>query len=235
MPAHWTNTITAWVWADGMDGRAVTPTKDGDWYVVTENTTSLNIIFRNGTDWSGDVNQTVDITGIKVNTCYQLSQSGGSKATATVVDCESGEAEPEKPDATGLTVKAKVPAHWTNTITAWVWADGMEGITVTPTKDGEWYVYIHNGNTLNIIFRNGTDWAGAANQTVDITGITTNTCYQLSQSGEEKATYEIVDCDMDSTGVEDVIVPMARKVLYNGSLYIILEDGRVYDIMGGRH
>ena len=26
----------------------------------------------------------------------------------------------------------------------------------------------------------------------------------------------------------------ARKVLINGALYIVLEDGRVYDVMGGR-
>lgn len=42
-------------------------------------------------------------------------------------------------------------------------------------------------------------------------------------------------CDEISSDVDQVIVPMARKVLYNGSLYIILEDGRVYDMMGGRY
>jgi hypothetical protein len=42
-------------------------------------------------------------------------------------------------------------------------------------------------------------------------------------------------CDEISSDVDQVIVPMARKILYNGSLYIILEDGRVYDMMGGRH
>jgi hypothetical protein len=42
-------------------------------------------------------------------------------------------------------------------------------------------------------------------------------------------------CDEISSDVDQVIVPMVRKVLYNGSLYIILEDGRIYDMMGGRH
>ena len=216
MPAHWTNTITAWVWADGMDGQAVTPTKDGEWYVVTENTTSLNIIFRNGTDWNGDANQTEDITGITTNTCYQLTQEGGAKATYTVVDCEGGEVEPDQPTpdtpdtpdtpvepeepevTTGITVKAKMPAHWTNTITAWVWADGMDGQAVTPTKDGEWYVVTENTTSLNIIFRNGTDWNGDANQTEDMT-FTTNTCIQLTQNGGSKATYTAVDCEGGET------------------------------------
>jgi hypothetical protein len=42
-------------------------------------------------------------------------------------------------------------------------------------------------------------------------------------------------CDEILSDVDQVIVPMVRKVLYNGSLYIILEDGRIYDMMGGRH
>ena len=236
MPAHWTNTITAWVWADGMDGQVVTPTKDGEWYVVTENTTSLNIIFRNGTDWNGDANQTVDITGITTNTCYQLAQEGGAKATYTVVDCETGDT-PSTPDTpeVGITVKAKIPAHWTNTITAWVWSDGAEGRSVTPTKDGEWYVVTENTTSLNIIFRNGTDWNGNANQTEDITGITTNTCYQLAQEGEAKATYTVVDCgDITTDDLEQLAPTTARKVLYNGSLYIILDDGRVYNVQGNQ-
>jgi hypothetical protein len=233
VPAHWTNTITAWVWADGMEGKAVTPTTEGEWYVVTENTTSLNIIFRNGTDWNGEANQTVDITGITTNTCYQISQSGNSKATAQVVDCEEGENPTPNPDPQSITVKAKVPARWTNTITAWVWADGMEGKAVTPTTEGEWYVVTENTTSLNIIFRNGTDWNGNANQTEDITNITTNTCYQLSQSGDAKATYMVVDCPV-VTAVEDIEVskPQARKVLFNQSLYLVMPNGDVYDISG---
>jgi hypothetical protein len=39
-------------------------------------------------------------------------------------------------------------------------------------------------------------------------------------------------CDDISSDVDQVIVPMARKILYNGSLYIILEDGRVYNVQG---
>ena len=236
MPAHWTNTITAWVWADGMDGQAVTPTKDGEWYVVTENTTSLNIIFRNGTDWNGDANQTVDITGITTNTCYQLTQEGGAKATYTVVDCESGTVEPEEPEVTtSITVKAKMPAHWTNTITAWVWADGMDGQAVTPNKEGEWYVVTKNTTSLNIIFRNGTDWNGNANQTEDITGITTNTCYQLTQEGDAKATYTVVNCE-DNTATdliemqEPTLAPI--KVIINNALYLIMPNGDMYDTAG---
>ena len=91
VPAAWTDTITAWVWATGEDGSEVVPTKDGDWYVYTLNCNELNIIFKNGHGWTGDKNQTEDLKGIRASVCYQLAQEGDAKATATAVDCPSAE------------------------------------------------------------------------------------------------------------------------------------------------
>ena len=91
VPAAWTDTITAWVWATGEDGSEVVPTKDGDWYVYTLNCNELNIIFKNGHGWTGDKNQTEDLKGIRANVCYQLAQEGDAKATATAVDCPAAE------------------------------------------------------------------------------------------------------------------------------------------------
>ena len=44
-------------------------------------------------------------------------------------------------------------------------------------------------------------------------------------------------CDEILSDVDQIVVDKstARKVLINGALYIVLEDGRVYDVMGGRH
>ena len=44
-------------------------------------------------------------------------------------------------------------------------------------------------------------------------------------------------CDDITNDVDQIVVDKstARKVLINGALYIVLEDGRVYDVMGGRH
>ena len=96
---------------------------------------------------------------------------------------------------TGVTVKAKVPAHWIDLITVWVWPTGGEGEEFIPVREGDWYVYTHTAGTeLNIIFKNGFGWTGAHNQTVDITGITQNTCIKIEQEGSGKATYTIVDC-----------------------------------------
>ena len=185
--------------------------------------------------WNGNNKQTADLQF----TMRGLYNFNGIQTTVTTL-CDGGTNDPDTPDTpdspepTGITVKAKVPSHWTNTITAWVWADGAEGHSVTPTKDGNWYVVTENTTSLNIIYRNGTDWNGDANQTVDITGITTNTCYQLTQSGNQKATYEVIDCeDSGSTDLPELpVAPTARKLLHNGRLYILLPDGRVYDVRG---
>ena len=102
-------------------------------------------------------------------------------------------ATPEEPGETkDITVKAKVPAAWTNTITAWVWPTGGEGSEVVPTQEGEWYVYTHNCTELNIIFKNGAGWNGDANQTVDMT-FTADACIEIT-AGSGKATYTAVDC-----------------------------------------
>jgi hypothetical protein len=111
---------------------------------------------------------------------------------------------PSQGETKDITVKAKVPAAWTNAITAWVWATGGEGKEVIPTQEGEWYVVTHNCAELNIIFKNGAGWNGDSNQSEDITGISKNTCLELT-AGAGKATYTIIDCD--GTGVEDITTP----------------------------
>ena len=103
----------------------------------------------------------------------------------------------QEPEAVAITVKAKVPAAWTNEITVWVWPTGGEGAEATTVKEGDWYVYTAaEGITeLNIIFKNGAGWNGDANQTVDITGIKENTCLELESDGATKATFVNVDCE----------------------------------------
>ena len=189
VPASWTNTITAWVWtSENGTGEEVTPTKDGDYYVVTKNAGALYAIFKNGAGWNGDKNQTVDLCYTE-DVCLQINQSGSAKATATVIECGAV--------AKDITVKAVVPGAWEETITAWVWPTGGEGKEVTPTKDGNWYVVTENCIELNVIFKNGTGWNGDENQTVNIEGVTENTCYQISALNkvDGKCSVAIVDCE----------------------------------------
>ena len=136
---------------------------------------------------------------------------------------------PNPGDAKDITVKAKVPAEWTNGITVWVWPTGGAGSEATPTQEGEWYVYTQNCTELNIIFKNGTGWSGDANQTVDMT-FTESTCIEIT-AGSGKATYVIVECD-SNTATEDVVVrQVTQKLIYNGQVYLI-RDGKMYNVLG---
>ena len=140
-------------------------------------------------EFVGDVAQ-----GDSVNFKFVSEKLAIGKMTITLI--EKGQTTPEEPkEEKDITVKAKVPAAWTNTITAWVWPTGGEGQEVVPTKEGDWYVYTHHCAELNIIFKNGEGWTGDANQTVDITGIKENTCLVLTSDGATKATYTNVDCE----------------------------------------
>jgi hypothetical protein len=141
-------------------------------------------------EFVGDVAQ-----GDSVNFKFVSEKGTVGKVTVTLIE-KATPSEPEEPkEEKDITVKAKVPAAWTNTITAWVWPTGGDGQEVTPTKEGDWYVYTHHCAELNIIFKNGEGWNGDANQTVDITGIKENTCLELSSDGATKATYTNVDCE----------------------------------------
>ena len=66
-----------------------------------------------------------------------------------------------------------------------------------------------------------------------ITNITTNPSYQLSQSGDAKAQSTQVDCG-DSTTIDNVEIDQlqARKLLYNGALYLIMPNGDIYNTAG---
>ena len=97
MPAEWTKTIDAWVWTDeNPKGEAVTPERDGDWYVVTQNTAASYIIFRNGASWNGDSNQTADMR-FEDNACIQLQYNANAKASYINIDC-AGDTEDPTPD-----------------------------------------------------------------------------------------------------------------------------------------
>ena len=137
---------------------------------------------------------------------------------------------PEEPkEEKDITVKAKVPTEWTDQITAWVWPTGGDGKEVTPTKEGDWYVYTQHCAELNIIFKNGKGWNGDANQTVDM-AFSESTCIEI-KAGSGKATYTVVDCE----GGDPVVTPSAYYVTgtFNGwtnpdENYVMTGEGNIY-------
>lgn len=171
LPSHWTNTITAWVWSTGAEGKEVVPTKQGDWYVYTQECAELNIIFKNGTGWNGDNNQTEDIT-IRSNTNIQVTQSGSGKAKYTVLGSD-------------ITLRAQMPAHWTETITALVTTADGNTTTVTPTLEDGWYVFTESSTALTVSYINGAG-NGDMNVSEPIT-LTESSSLQVTQEGNAKA------------------------------------------------
>ena len=99
----------------------------------------------------------------------------GEKAEYNIVDVDSITFAKKEL----IVVKAKVPNTWKKTIYVWVWETGQDGKEFVAKKQGDWFVYTHEGNELNIIFKNGEGWSGDENQTEDI-HTTRSTCYQLN-------------------------------------------------------
>ena len=93
----------------------------------------------------------------------------------------------------GIVIKAKVPSTWKGTIYVWIWGDGIETNEHIAMRQGDWFVFVHDGEELNIIFKNGEGWTGNPNQSEDIYA-TRSACYILTQEGEEKAAVTEVDC-----------------------------------------
>lgn len=89
VPASWKETIYVWIWGDDV------PTgknehiamQQGDWFVFTYPGPSVNIIFKNGQGWTGEHNQTEDLTTNRSG-CYILTQEGKDKAKYNAVDCK---------------------------------------------------------------------------------------------------------------------------------------------------
>ena len=115
----------------------------------------------------------------------------GEKAEYNIVDVDSITFAKKEL----IVVKAKVPNTWKKTIYVWVWETGQDGKEFVAKKQGDWFVYTHEGNELNIIFKNGEGWSGDENQTEDI-HTTRSTCYQLNLPEKDaKVQPVVVDCD----------------------------------------
>jgi len=90
IPSDWKNTIRAWVWYDGEEGQWVNVQKEDMWYVYRglayEDAPKFNIIFVNGTTWSTNSNQTVDIS-VSEDMCIRISDDKTNKRSYTNIDC----------------------------------------------------------------------------------------------------------------------------------------------------
>ena len=197
---------------------------------VADATTAMKYKYCSGPSWDYVEMRADGVTDVQDRTYSENDVVEAWKAVYAPGE-EPGEdpIDPNPGETKDITVKAKVPAEWTDVITVWVWATGLEGQEAIPTQEGEWYVYTHTGTELNIIFKNGAGWNGDTNQTVDMY-FTESACVEII-AGEGKATYELVDCD-SNTAVENVDATNKNvKFVYNGQL-VVRHNDKLYNVMG---
>ncbi|MBR5854553.1 MAG: hypothetical protein IKY87_02590 [Paludibacteraceae bacterium] len=244
VPAAWTKTITAWVWPTGGDGKEVTPTKEGDWYVYTHHCAELNIIFKNGEGWNGDDNQTVDMV-FSESTCIEIT-AGSGKATYTTVDCEGGDGgetpnpEPNPGETKTIYLNTGGAQLWNQADAKFfvhAWGTGATDLDAQMTLvEGDVYqVEIASAHTSIIFLRlapeaTGVVWEGATlwNKTADLTIPAESNCYTITGWGDTEGTWSTYT----STAVDNITVEKkAVKVIRNGQMYIIRDDV-MYSVLG---
>jgi hypothetical protein len=237
VPATWTNTITAWVWPTGEPGKEVIPTKEGDWYVYTEHCPELNIIFKNGEGWNGDVNQTVDIT-VSESTCIEII-AGASKANYTLVDCEENPGEEPGDDPIVTPTDAAY-------VLMGVGGDWETGIAFTRneanTSEEEYMLLgqvISEGDAVKVV--GIVDGVATYYNTVDEASVSHTLSEDYQNIVLTPGTYDFyfkvasqviyIGASLPSAVDNVTVEGKAVKVIRNGQMYI-LRDGVMYNAIG---
>ena len=114
-----------------------------------------------------------------------------------------------------------------STVRLWAWTDEGNVFDAWPgqivSKDGDgWYAYTFSPSitSVSIIWTNGTD------QTVDITGVTSSTCYKLNSQTGTAITVSVVDCSSDG-GQGGTVVSGRYKI---GDLYYYLHEDKTAEV-----
>ena len=165
-------------------------------------------------------------------------------ATATYGDntltasCQIHVLLPAEKECIQVRLLASSAAAWEK-VYLYAWIDGVElagvpwtvypGVLVEKDVDG-WYAYTFDKDIseVNLMWNNG-----AGDQTEEIYGVRMSTCYELTAECGTAIPVRVTECDQP-TAIEtnQVISPMARKVVMDNMLYIILPDGMVYNATG---
>ena len=161
----------------GVNGKVTLTASKGTIYYTTNGTTPS----ASSTKYTGPITITTNNTTIKA-----IAIDGSNKSSVV-----SGTFLTEKP--AGLTVEFKAPAGW-GSVNLYVWdANETPILGEWPgkaiTKNGDYYTYtITETDTrpLNVIFNDGT------NQTADITGVSTSTCWDGTKSSGKDAKGNII-------------------------------------------
>ena len=113
------------------------------------------------------------------------------------------------------------------TVRLWAWTDEGNVFDSWPgqivSKDGDgWYAYTFSPSitSVSIIWTNGTD------QTVDMMGVTSSTCYKLNSQMGTAITVSVVSCSSDG-GQGGTVVSGRYKI---GDLYYYLHEDKTAEV-----
>ncbi len=114
-----------------------------------------------------------------------------------------------------------------STVRLWAWTDEGNVFDAWPgqivSKDGDgWYAYTFSSSitSVSIIWTNGTD------QTVDITGVTSSTCYKLNSQTGTTIKVSVVNCGSEG-GQSGTVVSGKYKI---GDLYYNLKEDKTAEV-----
>ena len=104
-----------------------------------------------------------------------------------------------------ITIKAKVPAKWTNTIYVNIYTNNSAKGWYETTQDGDWHVFTYSGSETSIdaIFVNNTSASYTGinknDQTTNITSVTSDKCIEITynETSSSKSTWADTECPAD--------------------------------------
>ena len=247
------NGVYFYVWTNETDGAFVSATAGEDnWYSYTSETSPINFVVVNGSDWPEETNQTVNMENVTASTCYVLAngeQTEGDleswKKTLTATDCPETEGSGENP-SDPITINVRVVpeelSDWNaaNGVYFYVWTNETDGVFVPATAAGEnnWYSYTSEIAPFNFIVVNGADWAFVPSQTVDMENITESACY-IMEDGTSSSLKELslVDCAIMTDPFVSFSLPpyyaLNRPVVFSATATNVENPVYVYSVKMG--
>ena len=108
-----------------------------------------------------------------------------------------------------ITIKAKVPAEWTNTIYVNIYTNNSAKGWYETTQDGDWHVFTYSGSETSIdaIFVNNTSASYTGinknDQTTNISSVTSDKCIEITynETSTSKSTWANTDCPANIVSV----------------------------------
>lgn len=196
-PSSWSK-VNVYAWdsnentlAGEWPGTAIT--KNGDYYeyTFTGAEAPINVIFNNGTQ------QTADLVASEATNCWDASSWSSTDTKKIPATCGG-----EEPVVTTYNIMVKKSGVFATTAPyAYCWGgytNTWPGEQMTDAGNGWWVILNKCTGTQNIIFNDGN-----GNQTGNIEGIKSKTCYEVTSLTKGSSDATSVSCPSPTTNIDE--------------------------------